>query len=244
MKPLLDTPGRAALREFCVRPPLLALDYDGTLSPIVDDRNRASMRDSTRALLLKVAQRHRLVVISGRARADLKRHLAGIPLAALIGNHGGECDDQPDAAVVARVRAWRAHIEQRLPPGLGVEVEDKVCSLTLHFRKALDQGAARSQLVEITRDLAGVRRFGGKAVLNIVPREAPNKGAALLAACDRLGASAIFVGDDDTDEDIFRLRQPQRVFGVRVGESPDSAADWFLRDQLEVDALLSALADG
>ncbi len=87
-----------------------------------------------------------------------------------------------------------------------------------------------------------MRVVPGKQVVNLVPLDAPNKGDALLALRDSTGADmAIYVGDDVTDEDVFRLDQPGRLFTVRIGTSKRSAARYFLKQQEEIDALLEAL---
>lgn len=80
-------------------------------------------------------------------------------------------------------------------------------------------------------------------MLNVVPAEAPDKGAALLRAREQLRCRrALYVGDDDTDEDVFALRLPE-VLGIRVGERRSSQARYALRSQLEIDALLALLAE-
>jgi len=84
----------------------------------------------------------------------------------------------------------------------------------------------------------------GKCVLNLVPAQAPHKGEALIDACRRLRcASAIFVGDDVTDEDVFQMKVPRglRVLGVRVGKSASSRAKFYVRGQAEMDELLKVL---
>jgi trehalose 6-phosphate phosphatase len=75
-----------------------------------------------------------------------------------------------------------------------------------------------------------------------VPEAAPSKGDALVALRDRTEADiAMYVGDDVTDEDVFRIDQPGRLFTVRIGRSRTSAARYYLRQQQEIDALLEHL---
>jgi trehalose 6-phosphate phosphatase len=82
----------------------------------------------------------------------------------------------------------------------------------------------------------------GKLVVNLVPAGAPNKGTALVELRKAEQAdTALYVGDDVTDEDVFELEQPGRLVGVRVGASRSSAAAYFLRHQREVDRLLGRL---
>jgi trehalose 6-phosphate phosphatase len=90
--------------------------------------------------------------------------------------------------------------------------------------------------------LPGARIVTGKKVCNVLPRDAPDKGAALevarvALACD----AAIYVGDDDTDEDVFRLRPAWPLLTVRVGARRPSRAAFHLRRQRLLDDLLEVL---
>ncbi len=76
----------------------------------------------------------------------------------------------------------------------------------------------------------------------LISERAPNKGDALLQLRRIEEAdTALYVGDDVTDEDVFDLDQPGRLLAVRVGESNTSGAAYFLHDQNEIDELLSRL---
>lgn len=242
MKHALAPQSRALLRAFARSGTLLALDYDGTLAPIVADRSRAHMRDRTQALLAQVARRLPTVFITGRARRDVLRFLHGIQTMEVIGNHGLEADGAQATRYVTRVRRWRRQLEQALPAAAGVTIEDKRYSLALHYRNSPDRRAAREAALRATAALDSVRVIGGLEVVNLVPLEAANKGDALLGALARWNCErAIFIGDDDTDEDVFALRQPERLLTVRVGPAKGSAADYFLDNQSEIDDLLGVL---
>lgn len=241
MRWILSRPGRAALARVAGRRPLVALDFDGTLAPIVRDPARAAMRPRTRELLRRLAARYPCVVISGRALADLRQRLRGSGVRRAVGNHGGEPSRQ-GRALRARVRSWRAGLERRLRGLAGVTIEDKGLSLAIHYRHARPRAAAESAVRAAAARLAGARIVGGKCVVNVVPRRAPNKGVALEAARRRLRrACAIYVGDDDTDEDAFALGASGRLLGIRVGRKPASKARYYLRAQSEVDVLLAVL---
>jgi len=242
MKYLLGPTGRSELAAF-VRPgTLIALDYDGTLAPIVGRPDEATMAGHTRELLARVARRFPTVILTGRSRIDALRLLGGISVLEVIGSHGLETPGGTAARFLGRVGQWRARLAERLRTLSGVAIEDKRYSLAVHYRHAPDPAAAQEQIEQVAALLEGARILGGKAVINVVPQEAPHKGAALLAACARLGCRrALYVGDDETDEDVFALRQPERLFAVRVGESAGSAAPYFLRDQSEMDQLLEAI---
>jgi hypothetical protein len=76
---------------------LLAFDYDGTLAPIVSDPEHAELRQTTRELLQSVANGYPCVVISGRPQQDLERHMRGICVFELIGDHGFDTGDRPSS---------------------------------------------------------------------------------------------------------------------------------------------------
>jgi trehalose 6-phosphate phosphatase len=84
--------------------------------------------------------------------------------------------------------------------------------------------------------------IGGKLVVNVLPPGAPHKGVALERERHRLGCdTALFVGDDETDEDVFALDRPGRLVTVRVGRARATQASYCLRGQAEIDRLLGRL---
>lgn len=235
---LFGKEGRARLAELAARRPVIALDFDGTLCPIVAERERARMPASTRRLLAAVARLYPVVVVSGRARADVAGRLRGLPLAGIVGNHGAEEDGTP---APSSVRRWLARLERELAELPGVELEDKGASLAVHYRRAPRPTAAWRAIVAAVDRLPGVRRVEGHAVVNVVPERAPHKGSAVSSWRRRLGAdSVLYVGDDVTDEDAFALSGP-RFLAVRVGASRSTRASHHLKQQPEIDALLAEL---
>lgn len=245
MQYLFDPEGMAALREFMRPHTLIALDYDGTLAPIMPRPEQAAMRDSTREALVQLAKRLPVVIITGRSRTDVMGFITGIPVDEVIGSHGIETAGTGGARFLRQVEEWRVLLAQRLQGLPGVEVEDKRHSLSVHYRNAADPEGARQQVAAALADLAGLRVIGGKMVFNLIPHDAPDKGMALLQACSRLGCErAVFIGDDDTDEYAFAIGQPGQVFGIRVGERRDSSAAYFLRSQHEIERTLDLLVSG
>ena len=244
MKPLLEPAGREALLAFARPDTLIALDYDGTLAPIAARPPEAHMRPETRELLARLCRRFPVLILTGRARADVLGFLGGTGALEVIGSHGLEKFGTTIGRVGERVARWRQALVQRIGAMVGIDIEDKRLSLAVHFRRAPDGDAAQRQIEEAVADLPGARILGGKKVVNVVPSEAPDKGAALLAACERGGyRRAIYVGDDDTDEDVFRLAQPERILTVRIGRQRESAAEYYLADQRDIDRLMRVLLD-
>jgi trehalose 6-phosphate phosphatase len=229
------------LADFAASNVLLAFDYDGTLAPIVPDPSVARLSRATRRLLATAATRYPCVVISGRARHDLIKRVGNIPVFHLSGNHGLEPWAQ-SAAYHRRVDGWVRRLRERLAPYAGVVVEDKTYSLTIHYRHARRRRAAMAAIDDVVRGLRGARSLGGHDAISLVPSGAPTKGAALerarrLLACD----TAIYVGDDQTDEDAFTAARADRLLAIRVGARRQSRARYYLRSQLEIDDLLRTL---
>lgn len=221
---------------------LLAFDYDGTLAPIVADRDRAEMRAQTARLFKLLCSAYPCAVISGRSRSDVSARLGGAVVKYVVGNHGLEPDgDLP--AFESQMLEARPRLEAALAPVPGVDMEDKRYSLALHYRRALNTSGARAAIERAVHSLpTPLRVVHGKLVVNVLPARAPDKGTALLALLEREGAScAIYIGDDVTDEDVFRINEPQRLVGVRVAESNDSAATYFIKSQSDIDSLLIRL---
>ena len=238
---LLSRSGREALAEFVRADVLLGFDFDGTLAPIVGRRNGAGMRPATRRLLRAVARRYPCIVISGRARADVMRRLGAVGVVMVVGNHGLE-PGWATAELRGVIRAWRGRLRRELRGWNGVQIEDKAFSLAVHYRAAADPRGALAAIVNAAGALPGARTIGGKMVVNVLPAGVPLKGVALEEQRARCGcAAALYVGDDETDEDVFALDLPGRLLAVRVGWSRASAAPWFLRSQGEVDELLRVL---
>jgi len=244
MRYLLARANRDVLEQFARSRTLLAFDYDGTLAPIVRDPQRAEMRPSTRRLLRAVARAYPCVVISGRSRADVRRLLRGVRLVEVLGNHGIEEPAGRRARTGARreVRGWIRFLEPRLGGIPGVAIEDKGHSLSLHYRRAREKRRARAQILAAAAALDGAKLTGGKQVVNVLPAGAPGKGLALVRARERSGCdTAVYLGDDETDEDVFALDQPGQLLTARVGRKRSSAAAYYIRRQAEVDRLLRGL---
>lgn len=241
MKRILAAAQRGVIEPFAWSRTLLAFDYDGTLAPIVERPEEAAIRAATRRLLTRVAALYPCVVISGRAIHDVSARVASLGLRGVVGNHGLE-PWKATKRIHRRVREWRPLFERALDGESGVELEDKSYSLAVHYRRSRRKKRVRRLVEEAAAGLDKVRLIGGIEVINIVPADAPHKGIALERERRRLGCdTAIYVGDDETDEDVFALDQPGRLLSIRVGPSAASRADYYIESQAEIDQLLSLL---
>lgn len=243
MRHILSPRNVGVLAQYAQTNVLLAFDYDGTLAPIVRDPAKARMRARTKKALEQVAQRYPTAVISGRGRADVAAMLEGISLVAILGSHGLD----PGKGIERferEVRRWMAPLQRELLGIPGVEIEDAHACLAIHYRKsAARRKAARAIRDAVARRVDGARVIGGKCVVNVIPAGAPHKGQALETLRRKTRTeTALYVGDDQTDEDVFALDQPKNILGIRVGRGASTHAPYYLRDQSEVDLLLTRLA--
>ncbi len=242
MKYVFDAGGRAELARLARSNTLVAFDFDGTLAPIVADRDLAQMRPETRGLLARVNAQYPCAVISGRGLDDVASRLEATGVRHVVGNHGME----PGSRLGEFERAAELGFEEarrRLAGHEGLDFEHKRYSFAVHYRRSRDRDAARRAIDETIASLSvATRVVPGHLVVNVMPHGAPDKGDALDHLRVELACElALFVGDDITDEDVFRHVGDGRVVGVRVGRSDESSATWFVRDQDEVDELLRVL---
>jgi trehalose 6-phosphate phosphatase len=241
MKDILAPAQEPVLRQLAWSNMLLALDYDGTLAPIAEDPDKARMRERTRDLLEDVARAYPCVVISGRSQEDVLKRVRGAGVFEVIGNHGLEPWRRTEA-FAAQVQAWVPALGQQLAGIEGVLIENKSFSIAVHYRRASSRTRARAAILSVAAQLDGVRVVGGKCVVNLIPRGAPHKGVALELARDHLRCDvAMYVGDDETDEDVFSLDDPGRLLAVRVGADVTSRAAFFIKNQNAIDVLLARL---
>jgi trehalose 6-phosphate phosphatase len=165
--------------------------------------------------------------------------LRGLPLRAIVGNHGGDVDGEN---YTHRVEQWKVRLQSAIHQRPGIWIEDKVQSLAIHYRASDDKSGARKLLKDAASSLEGARLVQAKLAINLVPDDAPNKGDALHLQRNRLKCdAAIFIGDDRTDEDVFAHSGPAELLGIRVGRSRESKAQYCIRDQRQVNALLREL---
>jgi trehalose 6-phosphate phosphatase len=175
----------------------LLLDVDGTLAPIVDRPEDATVPEQTRALLRELASRYALVAcVSGRPEDDARR-IVGVDVLVYVGEHGLGLDP--------RAGEWRAQLEE-VVDGAGRPAEWKRFSVAFHYRSEKDEQAAVADLREIERRALelGLRTRWGRKVLEVLPPVDADKGTAVRALlAERELQRGLYAGDDATDLDAF-----------------------------------------
>ncbi len=241
MRHLFNRAHEAVLPSLLANKPMLAFDFDGTLSPLVERPVTARLELETIDLLRQLAAQWPVVIVSGRSVADLVPRFFDIPLAGISGNHGVEpWGMTPETERL--VAGWVLALQKAFGHEEGIDVQTKRWSVTVDYRHAPDLELTERRLSAFARSLPSVRVLGGRhADLNLAPASGHNKGTALMHHLAELGCrSALYVGDDRTDEDVFALDLPDLV-SVRVGQKSGTKARFFLHGQHEVDHLLDRL---
>ncbi|HEY8609556.1 MAG TPA: trehalose-phosphatase [Noviherbaspirillum sp.] len=224
---------------------LCAFDFDGTLAPLVPVPDDAHLPDGIRDRLLQLAECAPLAIITGRGIDDIRPRLGFAP-AFLVGNHGLEGVpgwEQLTAAHADACRAWLDRLRSSLPQiDDGLLLEDKRYSLSVHYREAADPLLAARRLEELFETLAPKPRVvAGKFVYNLLAEDRCHKGSALVRLMECSGARhAIYVGDDVTDEDVFRMRHPA-ILSIRIEHSAASSAQLYLPDPGDIVRLLDEI---
>lgn len=228
--------GRAGLAALIAQPAraVVAVDFDGTLAPIVtrpeEARPAAGAVDALRVLARRVGV---VAVVTGRP-ADVVVQMGGLHDVArlvVLGHYGlqrwvdGELTGPPPAAGVQVARDRLADVLHDAPSG--VAVEDKHHSLVVHTRQAADPSGALMQLQQPLAGLAAdcdLELVPGRYVLELRPPGVDKGGAVRSLVEERAAAAVVFIGDDLGDlpaYDAVEALRDEGVPGVTVCSSSD-----------------------
>jgi trehalose 6-phosphate synthase/phosphatase len=232
---------------------VLFLDYDGTLVPFAPTPREAQPDDQVLELLAKLTAdpATEVVIVSGRPRQDLEAWFGHLPL-AMAAEHGVWLRDKGgDWRMLKQMTAdWKDRVRpilqlyvDRLP---GALLEEKDFSLVWHYRRA-DPEQASFRAKELLDDLADYTRnidvqvLEGRKVVE-VRNSGVNKGSAALEWLSTREPDFILgIGDDWTDEDLFRAL-PQSACTVRIGVAKTNAL-YYLNNHTAVQRLLREFAE-
>lgn len=244
MESLFSKAGLAALKALTRSSTLYAFDFDGTLSQIAQRPSDAKFAKSTEGLIERLSEAAMVAIISGRSLVDLMARFS-MGRVHLVGNHGIEGAGSNALLVDAEQAClrWMDQLSGCSWPH-GIEIENKAFSISIHYRACSDLNETKTEILKIASRLKPMARvLDGKAVINILPVNAPHKGNAIQEIAKRLGArNVLFIGDDFTDEDAFQALLPnEHAVTIKVGEDKNSKAKFFIREQQEIDQLLEIL---
>ncbi|KAG2709700.1 hypothetical protein I3760_05G253400 [Carya illinoinensis] len=236
------------------------LDYDGTLSPIVDNPDRALMSEEMRAALRGVAKYFPTAIISGRSR-DKVTEFVKLSNVFYAGSHGMDIMAPPipvKSSTAGNHQTIAPHgkivtmLEEKTKKIQGVRIEDNGFCVSVHFRqvRAEDYGILEEKVKSVVEKYPEFHLTEGKMVLEVRPSIEWNKGHALEYLLDTLGFSnssdvlPLYIGDDRSDEDAFKvIRSRGQGYPIIVSSTPkDTKASYSLQDPSEVLSFLLRLA--
>jgi trehalose-phosphatase len=234
---------------------IVFLDYDGTLTPIVERPELAVISEEMRSTVQSLAELYKVSIVSGRATDDVRKKV-GLKGIFYAGSHGfeivyptGEVKVNEEArAVRGTIDKVHAQLSERLKSVPGALVEHVKYTISAHYRLVSreDFPKVRQAVEETLKENPDLRKTEGKKVFEIRPRIDWDKGKAVQWILGVLNFNksqlAIYVGDDTTDEDAFRTLNEGAGFGILVAETPrPSAARYRIKNTEEVRNLLEEL---
>lgn len=234
----------------------LFLDYDGTLTPIRSNPSQAFLPPATKRILSRLLAMPgiQVTIVTGRSMPTIRRfvRLTSIEYAANHGFHLRDAEGRewihPHARdAVGMLKTAAGKLRVALEPFPQATVEDKVLTLSIHFRNCPPQQlpalrrAVRSTLRSMKSSLRTTR---GKKVFEVRPGTQWGKREAVLALLERSRAAKhllpVYIGDDITDEGAFEgLRSTGLT--VRVGRSTTTKARYYVRDVGDVTRFLGLI---
>ncbi|KAG4121688.1 hypothetical protein ERO13_D11G222900v2 [Gossypium hirsutum] len=247
---------------------VMFLDYDGTLSPIVEDPDRAFMSNKMRRTVRKLAKCFPTAIVSGRCRDKVYKF---VKLAELYyaGSHGMDIKGpkkrsktdkvtehvlfQPANEFLPMIDEVYKQLVETTKSTPGAKVENNKFCLSVHFRCVDEKkwSELAQQVNSVLKEYPKLRLTQGRKVLEIRPTIKWDKGKALEILLESLGFAnctdvfPVYIGDDRTDEDAFKiLRDRGQGFGILVSKYPkDTNASYSLQEPDEVMDFLQRLVE-
>ncbi|KAF3516004.1 hypothetical protein DY000_02064210 [Brassica cretica] len=248
---------------------VMFLDYDGTLSPIVEDPDKAYITHEMREVVKNVALNFPTAIVTGRS-IDKVRGFVKLDEIYYAGSHGmdiegptseyaygGESNQgvlfQPAREFVPTIEKVYKILEEKTKWIPGAMVENNKFCLSVHFRRVDEKrwtGLAE-QVKSVLIDYPQLKLTQGRKVLEIRPTIKWDKGQALIFLLKSLGFEKsedvvpVYIGDDRTDEDAFKvLRERGQGFGILVSKVPkETNASYSLQDPSQVNEFLRRLVE-
>jgi trehalose-phosphatase len=242
---------------FSAKSILLLLDFDGTLTPIVDRPGKAELSLEMEGILKFLTRKRgfEVAIISGRSLYDLKQRIK-IRNIIYVGNHGLEIERKgkkfihPQASKsISTMKELKKILKARLGSIRGTIIEDKRVGLAVHYRgvKNSDVPELKRTVREVFRPFMEKRKIRvghGKKMVEAKPPIMWDKGKAaslLINSFRQEQPLPIYLGDDKTDEDAFSSLDGKGIT-VFVGKPGKSKAKFFLKNIREVGIFLKRLS--
>ena len=232
--------------------PMFFLDYDGTLTPIVDRPELAVLGEDMKEVLKQLSKRYTVAIVSGRLREDVQK-LVGIENIFYAGSHGFDIVGPGVSMIEPRAKQLIpviAEVSKRLSVELcsipGILIEEKKFSVAVHYRLVDEKrylGRIKDFVSAIIKENSNLKLMHGKKVFEILPKIDWDKGKAVRWIMQALkvsweDVSVIYIGDDVTDEDAFRVVRTRGTAILVSNKTKESCADFRLTSHSEVKRFL------
>jgi alpha,alpha-trehalase len=229
----------------------LFLDYDGTLTPIVQKPELAFLHSEMKNELLRLSKKYPIGIISGRDVKNVE-NLVGIDGIYYAGSHGFDIiGPSCSFSKIEKGDYWFSLLErlQKRVKELSFEhVELKPCSLAIHYRLVEDEKLVsfHKKIEQLREELPDFKVIEGKKVFEFQPNIDWNKGKALLWLLDFLELNEetfypIYIGDDLTDEDAFLAIKNKGLAIAVLEEERETHATYTVKSVKDVKKVLEAL---
>jgi len=250
---------RAFEEKIKHKQPVIFLDYDGTLTPIVKQPEDAVLYDEMKEALKACASKYMVAIVSGRDMDDVKK-MVGIEELYYAGSHGfrisGPDERYHEHDKTKEILPKLDQIEKKLNNNLtdveGIKIERKRYAIAIHYRNVdgKDVSTIKDTVETLVRKSDGLKVGKGKKIVEITPNVDWHKGKAISWMLNmpelknKANVIPIYVGDDITDEDALREIENNGI-GILVGFHDDvenTKAMYGLKNVYQVQLFLNKLA--
>jgi len=213
------------------------LDYDGTLAPIVDIPDRARMAPEMKAVVEQLAEQYPSCIVTGRALEKIKSFVK-LETITYAGSHGFEMEGPSVGRVIKGEEHRPALVEimKRLEDDVdktpGAHIEDNSLSVSVHYRHVAENKVEELKAaVEKEVNAGQLELKHGKKVWEIRPNYKWNKGESVKYILQKIGMedptrfTPVYIGDDITDEDAFKVLPPYGGIGALVFDDSSQLKD-------------------
>ncbi len=233
--------------------PLLFLDYDGTLTPIVSQPEDANLSEEMKQLLRQAAETAKVAVVSGRDMRDVEQRV-GLKELYYAGSHGFEVNGpgglhfeyEKGKEILPVLDKAEETLKQELGMIEGVRVERKRYAIAVHYRNVAGERAdeVKQKAEKVLERYPRLKKGLGKKIVEFKPKLDWHKGKAVNWLVNKLqegrdGRCPVYIGDDITDEDAFEQVRQENGIGILVGDHGElTQAQYRLADVDEVKTFL------
>ncbi|MFO7842900.1 MAG: trehalose-phosphatase, partial [Bacteroidales bacterium] len=239
--------------------PVLFLDYDGTLTPIVEQPEDAILSEEMKEAVNACASKQIVAVVSGRDMDDVKKRV-GIEELYYAGSHGFRIsgpdglyhEHQQTKEILPKLDQIEKNLNDNLSDIEGIKIERKRYAIAVHYRNVNEKyvTAIKDEVESLVSKSEGLKKGEGKKIVEITPDIDWHKGKVVSWLLnmpelkDKQNILPVYIGDDITDEDAFREIENSGI-GILVGfhdNVENTRARYSLKNVYQVKLFLEMLA--